>query len=387
MPYTGTTFRPTAAAGIGVDDWRIQTGVPAENTTSQCAFGTVATVGWKLIKPGVVNSDAVVTGTSAPTAVQQRGWNILVADMDVPVADQPGVRKIPSGTINFNCVMSGSAADTNTGFGIQVNVFKRLAGGTFAFIISGQTVGLSIGATAADVDVPVVFSSEVTFDVGETLHVEYWFKGRGGGALGTLPQTLTFTLGDPLVGQEVNLILPGVGLTTRYTRSHAVSGSGTATLTKLPRKMVAVIGIGSVAVGRLIGKRTTVTTIGAVAVSKLLPKVFAATGVGQTKTRMDIPEEALDRITVGGPADYSGSSPIKSISGIVRDSTGTPYAGATVKLIRESDGYVAAVTTSGGDGSYSFTRDDLDPNTYLVLAWEDTGTPTQGVSARGLVPV
>jgi hypothetical protein len=119
----------------------------------------------------------------------------------------------------------------------------------------------------------------------------------------------------------------------------------------------------------------------------ILGRVITLNAVATVKTRLDIPEDALDRIIVGGPTDYAGSSPTKSISGVVRDSAGVPYVGATVKLIRESDGYVAAITTSTTGGAYSFTRDAADPNTYYVVAYEDTGTPTQGISARALVPV
>jgi hypothetical protein len=116
-------------------------------------------------------------------------------------------------------------------------------------------------------------------------------------------------------------------------------------------------------------------------------RTFVANLVGLARGDVQMPFTALNRITTGGPADWSPNNGAKTISGVVRDATGTAYAGATVELIRESDGFVAATTISGADGSYSFTRDTNDPYTYRVLAWEDTGTPTQGVSARGLVPV
>lgn len=96
---------------------------------------------------------------------------------------------------------------------------------------------------------------------------------------------------------------------------------------------------------------------------------------------------ALVGATGTGPTDWPVTTPTKAVAGVVRDAGGTPYAGATVKLIRESDGFLCQTTTSAGDGTYSFARDAFDPHTYYVVAFEDTGTPTQGISARALVPV
>jgi hypothetical protein len=170
----------------------------------------------------------------------------------------------------------------------------------------------------------------------------------------------------------------------------AVTTTPTPAMAKVPGKRAVVTTTPTVALRRALTKIPyAVTTTPTVTLGRALiaARTFAVTTTPTPRLRLDIPEVALDRIVVGGPADYSGSSPTKSISGIVRDSTGTPYVGATVKLIRESDGYVAATTTSTTGGAYTFTRDAADPNTYYVVAYEDTGTPTQGISARALTPV
>lgn len=116
-------------------------------------------------------------------------------------------------------------------------------------------------------------------------------------------------------------------------------------------------------------------------------RVFAATAIGVARGDIAMPLTALNRITSGGPVDWSPNDGAKTISGIVKDAAGVAYSGATVQLIRESDGFVAATATSAANGSYSFTRGTTDPYSYRVVAFEDTGTPTQGISARGLVPV
>lgn len=87
-----------------------------------------------------------------------------------------------------------------------------------------------------------------------------------------------------------------------------------------------------------------------------------------------------------GSSDWPLTTPTKTISGVVRDSQGEPVAGALVKLVRGADDFVAGTAVSGVDGAYSFVRDAVDPNTYYVTAFEEEGTPTQGMSERGLVP-
>jgi hypothetical protein len=174
-------------------------------------------------------------------------------------------------------------------------------------------------------------------------------------------------------------------------RSFATSTTGSANRILRVGAVRAATAIGTPTMARRITttRISTVIGVGIAAFDRALifGRTFVTTVAGVVRTRLDIPETALDRITTGGPTDWSPNNGAKIIAGVVRDSTGTPYAGASVQLIRETDGYVAAATISAADGSYSFTRDTNDPYTYRVLAWEDTGTPTQGMSARGLVPV
>lgn len=389
MPFSGTTFYPSMVAGEGANNRKFVTALPANNNSSTCNFasgGANNDVRYILIKPGVSGTTTPSQATAPGTTAQGFGWNFLRSDFNIDPALAPGNRKVPAGNIVLNCVMEGLAADTSTNFGIAARVFRLNADGTYTWIASGETAGLSALAGTADVDVTVTLAAEQTFNDNESLHVEFWFKGRGGGTLGALQQLMTFHIGQPTLRQAVSIVLPGVGLTTRYTRSHAASTALAVAMVKVPIKKVAVSLASAATMLKLVGKRLAVSTTPTVAVKKLLPKLVPVSTVPTTRLRLDVPEAALDRITVGGPADFPLNNPTKAIAGTVRDSAGTPYAGATVQLVRESDGYVAATTTSAADGSYSFARDAADPNTYTVLAWETTGTPTQGLSARGLVP-
>lgn len=78
----------------------------------------------------------------------------------------------------------------------------------------------------------------------------------------------------------------------------------------------------------------------------------------------------------------------RSISGVVRDLTGVPIVGATVKLFRQNDDRVVQTQLSAAGGVYTFTRDQFDPNSYYVLSYTVDGVPQQihGVSDRDLTP-
>ena len=83
------------------------------------------------------------------------------------------------------------------------------------------------------------------------------------------------------------------------------------------------------------------------------------------------------------PGDFSPNDELCSISGTVfNHETGLVVSGATVKLYRDSDDLMVASTLSAVDGTYSFPRDSVDPNTYYVVAeYMDGPTLVTGVSA------
>jgi hypothetical protein len=94
--------------------------------------------------------------------------------------------------------------------------------------------------------------------------------------------------------------------------------------------------------------------------------------------------------TVGAacPADWPVNDGLKEIAADVffhePPNEGDPVAGATVNLIRDSDGLLIATTVTDGAGHYSFPRDSNDPYTYHV---EVRHLAQQGLSEAGCVPV
>jgi hypothetical protein len=96
-------------------------------------------------------------------------------------------------------------------------------------------------------------------------------------------------------------------------------------------------------------------------------------------------QRGVNEYPPGVTPDFPLQFPTKSISGIVKDGSGTPVAGATVKLFRQGDDKWIATTVSAADGSYSFVRDLLDTqNRYWVAAYIGGVPQKQGLSDRDL---
>jgi hypothetical protein len=113
---------------------------------------------------------------------------------------------------------------------------------------------------------------------------------------------------------------------------------------------------------------------------------FAVSAVGAVKARLDMDSVVFNRAS---GFDWPLNAPLKHISGVIRNSDGTVFTGgATVALVRTSDGRTVATTTSDlTTGAYSFARGGDDPNTYQVTAGETSTTPTQhGATDSGLTP-
>lgn len=79
---------------------------------------------------------------------------------------------------------------------------------------------------------------------------------------------------------------------------------------------------------------------------------------------------------------------LQRITGIARDATGTPLAGATVTLFRtEVDDQPCGRTVSGDDGSYVLSAPYGLGATYFIVAYK-TGVPdVAGTSVNTLVGV
>lgn len=132
-------------------------------------------------------------------------------------------------------------------------------------------------------------------------------------------------------------------------------------------------------------KTLTVTVIFARALTARRTFATRILTINQLPTQGCLP---LRRIPAGGgPTDYSPNDGLKSVAGIVRTVSaagGTPTAGAVVKLVRESDDFTCASTTTNGSGAYTFPRGSTDPNTYRVVVYN--GSTVGGVSQSGISP-
>lgn len=180
-------------------------------------------------------------------------------------------------------------------------------------------------------------------------------------------------------------ITPAGAVTKQSRKFFTGSQSSAATLAKRPGKQFASAitpGVGTLSA--LLRKNFTAT----IASSGALRKTLFASLAG-TITSVSAITRRIGRVLTGliGPTeDYAVQDPTRHVAGIVKDQAGTPVAGATVKLFRVADDAYIASTTSAADGSYSFTRDQNDPFTYFVVAYEEVGTPTQGLTVRNLNP-
>jgi len=209
----------------------------------------------------------------------------------------------------------------------------------------------------------------------------------------------TFTVsgsGTPVMSKVLNL-----------ARSAAVTATGTAGSSKVlsAKRSAAVTGTGSVVLGpRTIRKAPLVVTGTGTAVaarkvtaarsfavsasgaagfarSLIFGRVFTVTVTGATSMRIELPQAALNRITVGGPVDYPVTNGTKTVAGVTRGAAGAIVGGCTVYLIRQSDGLRCQTATSHATtGAYSFVRDATDPNSYRVVALLAGSPETHGIT-------
>lgn len=179
------------------------------------------------------------------------------------------------------------------------------------------------------------------------------------------------------------------------SKSFDLTGDGTITPGSLdigvPRDLV---GDGVLDASKAVVAEKTFDLTGDGTITELHPvqafRTFNLTGDGTIGGDITIP---LDDVPTGDcPSDWSPNDGLKSIAGTVLfhepPNQGNPVDGATVLLIRDSDGLLVASTTTDALGAYSFPRDSNDPYTYHVeVRWTDGGTPQQGLSEGGCAPV
>lgn len=216
MPLAnGTTtlfLAEVAGGGQGAANSRLLTPEPAAgNLATQVDFGTSTTTRWYRLTPaatvGPAGGDPAAT---PPTTGDNVGWNITASDMDT-VSGRP--RKMFAGSVTFNVSVVWTDVDAlaaNGTYAVRAHVYRRGQSGALTLLGTGSVsistidVGVLIRNYSFTASVPLTL-----FQTGETLHVEYWLRGRGT----ALSQQFQFRTGENAT--DVRAVLPGAGLHTQ----------------------------------------------------------------------------------------------------------------------------------------------------------------------------
>lgn len=217
----------------------------------------------------------------------------------------------------------------------------------------------------------------------------------------------TFDLtGEGLVSRVLAVALPrdvvGEGVVSMSRQVAAaktfdVTGEGEVTRQVAVVLSRSVTGEGEVTYTRQALITKTFDVVGEGLITELHPvtayRTFDLTGAGEILTTgpngstICVP---IDELPTGAcPEDWPDNDGLCHISGTLFDhETGAPIAGATVVLVRDSDGLRATTTVTDGAGAYTFPRGTTDPYTYRVeFVWNNAGTLYTGLSATGCAPV
>jgi hypothetical protein len=383
MPFTAATAYPSLTAGDVANSRALVATAPSADTTVKADFSTSTTrrkIQWK------------ATGTQPNTATDSRaaggpaagfGWHVPKAEMN-RIANLPARALIPAGVWNFNVAFTTAQADaTGAAAVIEAWVYRRKADGTYTFLFTATSTGVAVTlAGAKTATMASATQPALVLETDETVHVEYLVHAQGVAITGNI-----YTLD---LGSATNVAFPAA-VAANYPRTLSFSATGSASTgprAVATRKTVTVVATPTY--GRLItaARSRSVTAAATAAMAKFstMARSFVVTATGTARVRLDIPEAALDRIVVGGPVD-TGAGTGKTIGGVVRNADGDPVAGAVVALVRESDAFEVAETTSAADGTYSFDRAAADAATYYVVGHKPEDAELHGTSRRELVPV
>lgn len=92
--------------------------------------------------------------------------------------------------------------------------------------------------------------------------------------------------------------------------------------------------------------------------------------------------------SLGVPPTMRGALPLPAvgfrISGVTRDSLGSPLAGCSVALYRTADDRLVDRVVSDAGGAYAFTSPSV-PTAYYVVAYKAGGGDVAGTTANTVV--
>lgn len=409
----------------------INTGGAGSGTSASVTYTTTTANQQKTIIPGTANSTAGDT-------TNNNGWafNNSSASTDALGSTASDQRVIPAGTWQFadTLNLNAPALLATVSATITYKVYRvATGGGTRTLLFSVTSPAYTNGGLAAADVVQTTSSSQSQFllGAGEVIMVGLLITSQAtANTLGTVTNTvITHNPGAN------GVTLPTPGVRTQFNRTPTDSVSGTDAVTQNsshPRTTTETITT-TEAVTRAVttsrGTSDSVTGTDAVTQNSSHPRtttdslttsetvsriaahprtltdtyttsdvvVRAFTG-SRTITDTVSTSDSVSRLIIygrftyeyplGAQPDYKVDFPTKHIAGFVRNSDGSIfYGGASMQLIRDSDNKVVQTQISSTvDGSYSFVRDQYDPNTYHVAAFYPSA-PEQGITQTGLVPV
>lgn len=421
--------RSAKTAGNPTDLYDLDEATQANTTTTTATFTstTAATV-------RVTPFKATSTGVAVPAvgaAASNVGWRLPLLAAN---ADNGEPRVILAG--QYQLVLSATTGTyallaASPSYVVTAIAYKIGTGGASTEIGRGTST-VTVAATTTQTFTAVFnLGSDVTLQPGETIQVEFYFRGQAtANALNQVTNnTVIFN-----VGAQTGINLPAdlVTVATRTGMDTAPTSTDTATRTQTDvrrsgeAESVPVDSTSRLVTTSRIGTGTLPLTDSATS-SETYPRTgadaAAATSDTALRTQTDyrratdalqliqdvatrrtadfrraaanldvVLGQAFKLVTYGRSVRHQFSAgddplvdPTRWITGTVRTSDNIPYAGASVYLVRDDD-VVVAETTSAADGSYAFARNSFDSSTYYVAAFTDGPTPREGVTERGLVP-
>src|SRR5919108_2941928 len=214
MPTTSQAFSWRTEAGEGTGNHKLGD-EPADGSDGRVDFGTSTTLRWIGWTPGVVDN-TTPNQTANPDGVTNKGWNILDADMQ-----EPGQRRvIKAGTWSFEFSVDIDVADLGQNiYRVGVNAYRYTVSSgakTKLFWQFSNTFEPAVGGQAVTMD--VTGQPDFLFTDDETLHLEFWAKGRGAAITG---RKATFEIGTPgIPARPARVSLPA-GIRTVWSKSVA----------------------------------------------------------------------------------------------------------------------------------------------------------------------
>lgn len=209
-PITGPSLYPRTEDGEATTSQNDKLGnvAPSSGSDGTDNFSTSTTVRYILLKPGVLGTTTPnQTSSPAGIAAQGFGFDILISDLTDVSTGYP--RSTPAGVWNFNQQIALSAGDAaNNVYAVLINVYRRNTDGSYTFLFSAISANQAGGAGAATLTFAWSSTSQPNYNFaeGETIHVEYWIKGKGVAVTG---QTITFN-----IGSADNIVVPNGGIFT-----------------------------------------------------------------------------------------------------------------------------------------------------------------------------